>query len=151
MDIKNLALFKMANSQMKWLNQRQSVIAKNVANANTPSYKASDLTPIDFKSTLLKQTSKVQMTKTNTAHMSEGGRKVSAFRTNNAHMSGTLPNQGEYRVKEIRKPFEVAVDGNAVNLEDQMVKMSETQQQHDLVTTLFKKHMKMITMSLGKR
>ena len=38
-----LFLFELASSQARWLELRQSTIATNVANANTPGFKARDV------------------------------------------------------------------------------------------------------------
>ena len=34
--------------KLRYLSQRQAVLAENIANANTPGYKAKDLEPIEF-------------------------------------------------------------------------------------------------------
>ena len=42
-----LYLFELASSQARWLELRQSTIATNVANANTPGFKARDVEPFN--------------------------------------------------------------------------------------------------------
>ena len=39
MDLNSIPLMSMLAKRMAWLNQRQSVLAQNVANVNTPNYK----------------------------------------------------------------------------------------------------------------
>ena len=39
--------FELASSQARWLELRQSTIAANVANANTPGFKARDVEPFN--------------------------------------------------------------------------------------------------------
>ena len=42
-----MQLFDLAFRQNEWLAQRQSVISSNIANANTPGYKAKDVESFD--------------------------------------------------------------------------------------------------------
>src|SRR5271170_1031232 len=42
------SLMRLLTQKMSYLNQRSSVLAENVANANTPGYKAKDLAPFTF-------------------------------------------------------------------------------------------------------
>ena len=42
MDLNSIPLMSMLAKRMAWRNQRQSVLAQNVANANTPNYKPRD-------------------------------------------------------------------------------------------------------------
>lgn len=40
-----MGIFAIASQHNQWLSSRQSVLAENIANANTPGYKAQDLEP----------------------------------------------------------------------------------------------------------
>ena len=40
-----IQLFELASRQAEWLATRQCVVAGNIANANTPGFKAKDVTP----------------------------------------------------------------------------------------------------------
>ncbi|MFY9641515.1 MAG: flagellar basal body protein [Rhodomicrobium sp.] len=59
-------VFGLAARQASWLLARQQVIAQNVANSNTPGYKAADLKPFDASL----QTASMQLTATSPAHFS---------------------------------------------------------------------------------
>jgi flagellar basal-body rod protein FlgB len=48
MSLNQLPLFGMLRENMMYLGQRQAVLAENVANADTPGYRARDLQPQDF-------------------------------------------------------------------------------------------------------
>ena len=50
MELTSLPMFALIRQRMNWLNQRQEVIAQNVANANTPDYPSQDLKPAKFRS-----------------------------------------------------------------------------------------------------
>lgn len=47
-----LPLFSLLNENMRWLGQRQSILAENVANVDTPGYRARDLAEMDFDAAL---------------------------------------------------------------------------------------------------
>lgn len=135
MDLQNLTLFRMTKTRMDWLAQRQKVLAQNIANANTPDYKAKDLREVDFSREI-----KAAMEPT-----------VPVRLTNSAHIAGTLPDRGPFRLDTERKPFEESIDGNQVVLEEQMQKIGSNSGQYDLALNLFKKNLTMLKTALGKR
>ena len=45
-------LFELASQQAHWLSARQVAVAENIANANTPGYKAADVPPFRIQSEL---------------------------------------------------------------------------------------------------
>ena len=49
MDFSKIPLFQGLTSKMGWLSHRQQVLARNVANVNTPGYRPKDLTKPDFE------------------------------------------------------------------------------------------------------
>ena len=42
-------LFELASQQAHWLSARQVAVAENIANANTPGYKAADVPPFESR------------------------------------------------------------------------------------------------------
>ena len=49
MGVDDIPLFGMLRGRLGWLSERQRVVAENVANADTPGYRARDLSaPADF-------------------------------------------------------------------------------------------------------
>ncbi len=138
MTIENIGLFQAMNAKMNYLSQRQAVISQNVANADTPGYISQDLNKVDFSRMV--------------QNIGESGRKmqVSLGTSDPAHM---LPDNHAATPREIknRTPFEVAPDGNAVVLEEQMVRASETQMDYNLMVNLYRNNVDMIRTSLGTR
>jgi flagellar basal-body rod protein FlgB len=138
MTIENIGLFQAMNAKMNYLTQRQAVISQNVANADTPSYISQDLNKVDFS----------RMVK----NIGESGSKmqVSLGTSDPAHM---LPGNQAANSREIKNktPFEVAPDGNAVVLEEQMIRASETQMDYNLMVNLYRNNVDMIRTSLGTR
>ncbi|MGR3584486.1 MAG: flagellar basal body rod protein FlgB, partial [Pseudooceanicola nanhaiensis] len=47
MKLSGMAFFQIASQRMQWLGERQVVISENIANADTPDYKAKDISPFD--------------------------------------------------------------------------------------------------------
>src|SRR3954466_14999864 len=52
MNLDDIPLFSMLRSRLGYLNQRQQVVAQNIANADTPSYTPRDLSGFSFQSHL---------------------------------------------------------------------------------------------------
>ena len=133
MELNKLTLFGMVKGQMKWLNKRQEVLAQNVANADTPDYKPQDLKTVNFREVMREQHKRDMMNK----------------------MSGTavagLGNSSAFKTEENRTPYETSPDGNAVVLEEQMGKIGETQMKYQLTNELYRKHIGMIKIALGKQ
>lgn len=132
MDMSKLTLFRMARQKMDWLGVRQAVLAQNIANANTPNYRSKDVRALDFS----KEIARV--------------RQINMAGTNGSHLSGTVV-RPDHRVDEARLKdvYEVNPDGNSVVMEEQIMKVAETQMQHQLTTNIYKKHMQMMRMALS--
>lgn len=137
MDLSNLTIFRLAKKRLDWSAQREQVLAANIANANSPGYRAKDIESFDFK-TLMRQEAR----KAN---------EVKPMLTHPMHSRGTIPERGPYQVAGERKAFEVAPDGNTVVLEDQAMKMADAKGQYDLAINLFHKNLQLLRMAIGKR
>ncbi|CCG08011.1 Flagellar basal-body rod protein FlgB [Pararhodospirillum photometricum DSM 122] len=129
MDLTKLALFQMAQTRMDWATQRQKILAQNVANADTPKYRAHDLKKLDFGKLAVSENNRTRL-----------------VRTDASHQASVAPDPGTFRMVEERYPFESSADGNEVVLEEQMSRLSETKNQYTLATELVKKHLSMIKM-----
>lgn len=133
MGLNNLPIFAIMTKQMAWLTKRQEVLAQNIANADTPDYRPRDLLPLKFRDMLRpSQQRGLEMKTTSGAHMSQMLRK-SAFRDATQ-----------------KQTYETAPDGNAVVLEEQLMKVTENQGSFRLVTNLYRKHVNMIRIALGQ-
>jgi len=133
MDLDKLSFFAMAKKRLAWLTQRQELLAQNVANADTPGYRPSDLKPFAFKDLVRREAVQVNMEVTQANH-AEGRRR----------------RLRDFSEETERKPFETAPAGNAVILEEQMSKLNESAISHKLTTELYVKHLKMIRVAIGK-
>ncbi len=118
-------------SRMGWLNDRQKVVAQNVANASTPGYKPHDLTPQDFGKLV--------------AGASDGG-SIGMITTDPMHL--TPQGGAATRANEVVSlDSETTMDGNSVVLEEQMLKMAESRMQFQAAVSFYEKSMSMIRMA----
>ena len=134
MDVDKMTLFAAVKSRLGWLTQRQEVLAQNIANADTPRYRAHDLKPFQFKEILRQEKIQLNMDVTDASHQPGRRKRIRDF--------------AEQRE---RHPFETSPDGNSVILEEQMAKVNETHTKHKLVTQLYKKHLSMIAEAVRSR
>lgn len=134
MDIKDIALFQAMGAKMNYLSTRQGVLAQNIANSDTPEYRPRDLTEVDFGAVLQHVTGsqKVRVEKTNPGHMLPGG------------------DIDDARSRKVRMTYEVAPADNAVIIEEQMIKASQTTMDYNLMTNLMRKNIGMIQTALGQ-
>ena len=73
MGVADLPLLQQIKGRLGWLDERQRVIAQNVANADTPGYGAQDLkAPTDFAAAL-RTGGGLRMARTNAAHIAPAG------------------------------------------------------------------------------
>jgi flagellar basal-body rod protein FlgB len=130
MDLSSSGLFGMMTDRMTWLTARQRVLAENVVNADTPNYKPRDLVEPDFKTTL--QQVMVTPTLTNAGHIQT--------------KAALAPGIVEARVRT----DDTGLNGNAVSVEDEMMKVSATAVDYQAMTALFKKWQGLFRMALGR-
>ncbi|SDF35205.1 flagellar basal body protein [Limimaricola pyoseonensis] len=120
-----LSFFKLASQRLSWLSARQKVVSENIANADTPAYKARDVTPFDA---MVKGT-RTGLATTASGHIGGGA------------MGGTLS------VRPDETGWETSLDGNTVVLEQQTVKASEISEQYKLATQLYRKGHELLALS----
>ncbi|PCJ97520.1 MAG: flagellar basal body rod protein FlgB [Zetaproteobacteria bacterium] len=135
MTIQDIGIFQALSAKMGYLNQRQSVIAQNVANADTPGYRPKDLVEVDFSSML-----KAQM---------GGAKTVSIATTDDRH----LPNANRHinvNAKKQKDTYEVAPSGNAVIMEEQLINAGKNSMDYSLMVNIYQKQVGMMRMALGR-
>ena len=121
MPVTELPYFQMVRSKMGWHQSRQSLLAENVANADTTGYEARDLAPATFRKLMdAAQT-----------------RSVVPDRTHLAHIS-TKPMKLSHRPERM-DDFEVRPRGNAVVLEEEMMKVTENQMDFESASLVYKR------------
>jgi len=110
----SIYLFQVASQKSEWLSARQTAVASNVANANTPGYRALDVQP--FSAVL--NTSPLAMAATNPGHMSPTLSPLDSFREMEA------------------APSEETLSGNTVNLEQQMINLGDVSRDFSMTANI---------------
>ena len=131
-DLNTLNIFHGIKEKMSWLSQRQRVLSRNIAHANTPGYVPKDIEDFSFEKALQKH------------------QHVSQKATHSAHLVSAQSKPGA-KMKISSQPYEASPDGNAVVLEEQMIKASDTAIQHKVAANLYTKSVGLIRIALGQR
>lgn len=129
----DLSVFQMLETRLEMLGTRQKSVAENVANANTPGYVPNDVDMASFARVMERQTSP----KVAGVNVSEGFAR---------HFEGKSPLAPRIDVKAM-PDSEVTADGNAVVVEEQMLKMSQVRADFDAAVTLYQKGLSLIRMA----
>ena len=119
-------LFILADRRLAFLQQRQIVLAQNVANANTPGWQARDVTPFDA--------------------LLAGKIPITPRATNPRHLSGHAPSAPG----TIASPGERSPDGNSVRLDEQLSKVADTETSQSTVANLYTKFLSFCRAALGR-
>ncbi len=133
MNLNKLPIFALVAQRMAWLTKRQEILAQNIANADTPGYRPRDLTANSFRELLQAKLPSLGVKLTQQGHITP------------------MRSAGAFRADVAKGSFETTPSGNAVILEEQMIKVSETQNAYRLATNLYRKHVSMIKAAIGRR
>jgi flagellar basal-body rod protein FlgB len=114
--VQPIYLFDLAFQRSQWLSVRQTTVAENVANANTPNYRARDVEP--FEATLDKT-------------------ELTMAATNSRHLSLAEPSVRAAAVGKLRS-WDISGGGNDVSLEKELIKAGEVSRDFSLNTSIVK-------------
>lgn len=132
MDLFQLKLFQRMSERMGWLGARQQVLAQNIANADTPNFVPHDMKPLNFADHLT------------------GVAPVVQAKTDPRHMAGASAPTASVDDQKTKKQYETAPVGNSVVLEEQMMRLADAQANYQLMTNLYRKHVDLLKMALGR-
>ncbi|WP_406735673.1 FlgB family protein [Thioclava sp. GXIMD4215] len=121
-------VMNMAESMARHAAQRQSAVSRNMANADTPGYKAQDVTPFAE------------------AYQEEVAMPMKATRAGHIGADNLVTSEVTTR----SDPGTASPNGNTVSLEDEMVKAVETKRQHDLALTIYKSTLNILRTSVAR-
>jgi flagellar basal-body rod protein FlgB len=134
MNLPSLPLLDVLRARMSWLNERQGVLAQNVANADTPGYVAQDIKPLDFAKVLQNATSR---------SLSSPG--LSTTDPHHIPLPGTSA-PGGLNPDDLE---DSATKGEAVSSEEEMIKVADTQAQYQAAANLYSKAVGMMRTAIG--
>ena len=92
--------------KLKFLSTKQSVISQNIANSNTPDYKARSIKDL------------------NNYNM-KGLRPVGLRMTSNKHIGNAYSSNNKYKIRLNKNPYDTSIDGNNVILDEQVANMAK--------------------------
>jgi flagellar basal-body rod protein FlgB len=117
-------LFSLAEQRLSWVEQRQALLSRNIANADTPGWRPHDLKPFDAL---------------------VSGATLAPARTSPMH----LANANGDAAATVATSSEHAPDGNGVSLDKELAKVADTESTHELVTDLYLKYQSLFRTALG--
>jgi flagellar basal-body rod protein FlgB len=133
MSINDLPVLSALRTKMQWHQERQRVLSENVSNSDTPNFKPRDLVEPKFD-------------KTGASAGSMGA--LAMMRTTTAHIAPS--NGGQSFAQNRNGGFQTRPAGNAVSLEDEMLKVSANQMDYAAVTSLYSKSLHLLKTAIGK-
>lgn len=123
----NLAVLRMAHEMGQHAGLRQAMVARNVANADTPGYRPRDA--ISFAESL-RAAPEVPLKTTRAAHIPGAVTRVA---TDTRDVSGP-----------------VDPSGNAVSLDQEMLRAAEIRQEHETALAIYRSALDILRTSLGR-
>ncbi len=149
MGVGDLDLMSALKTRMQWHQARQKLIAENVANADTPHFKAKDLKEPSLPGD--GGASRTAATGFTGTGATGGAGRVAAVHlaaTAPGHLTGGGPSG--FRT-DTHAGFEVRPSGNAVNLEDEMAKSAENQLDYQTAASLYQQSLALIRTAIGRK
>jgi len=128
-----IALLSALTAKLRWTQQRQDLLAQNVANADTPNYRGQELKPFSFGDTL------------DNLPLDPGasaGDDPLAIPIAGDDPAVADPHQ--------QLSFEVTPEGNGVTLEDEMMKVTANQLDYQAATSLYSQSLGLIKTAIGQ-
>lgn len=136
MAINDLPVLSALRTKMQWHQERQRLLAENISNSDTPNFKPRDLIEPKFDA----------------LGGSVGGAmgSLAMLRTSASHISPSGGGQS-FNHDGGKSGFQTRPAGNAVNLEDQMLKVSANQMDYAAATSLYSRSLGLLKTAIGKR
>src|SRR4051794_29961273 len=135
MSINDLPVLSALRTRMQWHQARQRVLAENISNSDTPNFKPRDLIEPKFD-------------RPGAGAAAPMG-SLAMLRTSASHIA---PSGGPGGFTENAKAgYETRPAGNAVNLEDEMLKVSANQMDYAAATSLYSRSLGLLKTAIGKR
>jgi flagellar basal-body rod protein FlgB len=127
MDVLGTGPVALAERRLAWLDSRQRLLAQNVANADTPGFRPRDAVP--FAQLLARRVGAPGVAVTDARHIIPAGARAGEVA---ARVTDRTPN------------------GNAVSIEEQALRIAETDQAHALAMGLHRKYLGLFRTALGR-
>lgn len=126
---KSLDLFQTATAMARHAGSRQAVVARNIANADTPGFQSQSISA--FRDVYKTSSDATVLQRSRPGHMA-GERGTSLHAPINTNTSNASPN------------------GNTVSLEDELLSSVAISREHNRALTIYRHALTMIRTSLGR-
>lgn len=131
MDLGDISVFNIASRRMDWLGQRQQIVAQNVANSDTPGFRAREITSF--------------------AEVLEAGMQSSDLSaTDPLHLLADDV-AGPADVFDDPLSMESKLDGNTVNLEREAIKSDEIASSFAMAVNIYRKSSSLLGLAITGR
>jgi flagellar basal-body rod protein FlgB len=120
-------------TSMQWHQQRQRLLAENVSNADTPNYQPRDLVRPTAAALVAGTKPGLLLARTNPGPISFSNGDNTSFALDRKASSETRPT------------------GNAVNLDDEMLKVAQNQMDYQAATSLYTRSLGLLKTAMGRR
>ena len=128
----DIGIMRLAGSLASYAAKRQSLIAQNIANADTPGYRARDM--VNFSDLVQKK-----------------GVGASTMRATRPEHFGSGQNALQVSGEEISAFGIESPNGNNVALEDQLVRGAQVKQSHEMALGVYKTSIDILRLGIGRR
>ncbi|MEO0497086.1 MAG: flagellar basal body rod protein FlgB [Pseudomonadota bacterium] len=131
MDIGGIGVIGQIKGRMQWHNARQTVLAQNVANVDTPGYRGKDFQPFKVESPMDRQLG-MRPVQTNPQHMQIAGSFDNGPRS--SKVTG----------------YEMTPYRNSVTAEQEMLKVTQNQLDYQIATTVYQRNIGLLKMAIRR-
>lgn len=126
----DIPLVGMLKQRMSWHQERQGVLAENVANADTPNYRARDLRAPVF------------------GEMAQAAGRIQMAATSPMHLSPQVSGGADAHTP---KTYEITPEGNAVVIEEEVMRVSQNVIDYQMVSQLYTRGLGVLKTAIGRR
>lgn len=131
--LSQIGVFVLASAKLAHASHRNAVIAGNIANADTPGFRARDVAPFDFERLVR-----------------DAGAASDAKATRPGH-AGQQTVAGWPAAKAVQAPStDESPNANTVSIEEQMAQAAETRNTFELAATLYAENLALLRTALGR-
>lgn len=127
---------ELLKSYLELTSFRHKILSQNLANVNTPRYKAEEVAaPKEYADLTGK---------------GKAMRSIKLVRTTDKHIGGGQDSAGKFAVHKLQDPYEIKPNGNNVSLAQQMTKVSQNQQDYNAAVKGYAVMNSLVSAVLGK-
>jgi flagellar basal-body rod protein FlgB len=130
MALTDIPILSMLRTKMQWHQERQRVLADNVANSDTPNFRPHDLVEPNFDT------------------MATTAATPMLVRTDPGHQAGS---ESDASYAHTSSGFQIRPAGNAVDHEGEMTKVAGNQMDFQAVSALYVKSLGLLKIAVGKK